>query len=232
MRLVSGRHQIQSDPKLGEWACQATLLRHPAIALSWQHESVAGSGGAGLKGGSGKSTLAIHLAVCSKSRVLLADTDPQATAVAWAKARNLPEPTVKPVRPYELSAAIKSAAGVYDLALIDTAPRIEADVPALARLASLIVIPIRESMPDLLASQAAFRLAEASRRPFVVVLNAVDTRTAEVGEAHALLSKHYDVTPVMLGQRIAFARALASGGAVSEFEPGGKAARSTHYGIT
>jgi cellulose biosynthesis protein BcsQ len=36
----------------------------------------------GLKGGSGKSTLAIHLAVCSKRRALLADTDPQATLVA------------------------------------------------------------------------------------------------------------------------------------------------------
>jgi chromosome partitioning protein len=79
-------------------------------------------------------------------------------------------------------------------------------------------------MPDLLASQAAFRLAEASKRPFVVVLNAVDTRTAEVAEAHTLLAKHYDVAPVMLGQRIAFARALASGRAVSEFEPTGKAA--------
>jgi hypothetical protein len=32
---------------------------------------------------------------------------------------------------------------------VDTAPRIEADVPALARLATLIVIPIRASMPDL-----------------------------------------------------------------------------------
>jgi chromosome partitioning protein len=180
----------------------------------------------GLKGGSGKSTLAIHLAVCSKRRVLLADTDPQATVVAWAKARELPEPAVKPVRAYDLAETIKQAAatGDYNLVVVDTAPRIEADVPTLARLASIIVIPIRASMPDLLASQAAFRLAEASRRPFVVVLNAVDTRTAEVGEAHALLAKRHEVAPVMLGQRIAFARALASGQAVSEFEPSGKAA--------
>src|SRR5947207_205950 len=146
----------------------------------------------GLKGGSGKSTVAIHLAVCSGRRVLLADTDPQATAVAWAKARNLADPIVKPVRPYDLAANIKNTNQGCELVIVDTAPRIEADVPALARLASLIVIPIRASMPDLLASQAAFRLAEASRRPFVVVLNAVDTRTAEVGEAQALLAAHYD----------------------------------------
>jgi chromosome partitioning protein len=178
----------------------------------------------GLKGGSGKSTLAIHLAVCSNRRVLLADTDPQATALAWAKARDLPEPIVKAVRPYDLAGTIKNTDNGCQLIIVDTAPRIEADVPTLAKLASLIVIPIRASMPDLLASQAAFRLAEASRRPFVVVLNAVDTRTVEVGEAQELLSKHYDVAPVMLGQRIAFARALASGRAVSEFEPAGKAA--------
>jgi chromosome partitioning protein len=178
----------------------------------------------GLKGGSGKSTLAIHLAVCSKRRVMLADTDPQATAVAWSKARNLPEPNVKAVRSYDLATTIKNVDGQCELVIVDTAPRIEADVPALARLATLIVIPIRASMPDLLASQAAFRLAEASKRPFVAVLNAVDTRTAEVGEAQELLAKHYDVAPVMLGQRIAFARALASGRAVSEFEPTGKAA--------
>ncbi len=153
----------------------------------------------GLKGGSGKSTLAIHLAVCSKRRVLLADTDPQATAVAWAKARESPAPAVRAVRAYELAQTLKSAAGDYELVIVDTAPRIEADVPALAGLASII-------------------------GPFVVVLNAVDTRTAEVGEAQALLAKHYDVAPVMLGQRIAFARALASGRAVSEFEPTGKAA--------
>jgi chromosome partitioning protein len=178
----------------------------------------------GLKGGSGKSTLAIHLAVCSKRRAWLIDTDPQATAVAWAKARGTPEPVVTARRPYELAQAIRDADGKHDLVIVDTAPRIEADVPALAALASLIVIPLRASMPDLVASHAALRLAKASRRPFVVVLNAIDARTAEVAETHDLISKDYDVAPVMLGQRVAFSRALASGKAVSEFEPAGKAA--------
>jgi len=177
----------------------------------------------GLKGGSGKSTLAIHLAVCSKRRVLLTDTDPQATVVAWAKARDLPEPTVKAVRSYDLATAVKSTNGNYDLIVVDTAPRIDADVPKLARLASLIVIPVRASMPDLVASQTAFRFAEDSKRPFTVVLNATDNRTPEVSEAHELLAKHYDVAPVMLGQRVAFSRALATGRAVSELEPAGKA---------
>ena len=92
----------------------------------------------GLKGGSGKSTLAIDLAVGSNRRVLLADTDPQATAPAWAKARDLPEPIVKAVRPYDLAGTIKNTDNGCQLIIVDTAPRIEADVPALAKLASLI----------------------------------------------------------------------------------------------
>jgi chromosome partitioning protein len=92
----------------------------------------------GLKGGSGKSTLAIHLAVCSNRRVLLADTDPQATALAWAKARDLPEPIVKAVGPCDLAGTIKNTDNGCQLIIVDTAPRIEADVPALAKLASLI----------------------------------------------------------------------------------------------
>jgi chromosome partitioning protein len=108
--------------------------------------------------------------------------------------------------------------------VVDTAPRIEADVPTLAKAASLIVIPVRPSMPDLVASQAAFRLARASGKPFVIVLNAVNVRTIETAEARTALAAHYEVAPVMLGQRVAYARALASGRAVTEFEPKGEAA--------
>jgi chromosome partitioning protein len=178
----------------------------------------------GLKGGSGKSTLAIHLAVCAHKRVLLIDTDPQGTALEWSKTRGSPEPTVKPARPGDLAQAIKTAADKYNLVIVDTAPRVEPEVPTLVRQASLIVIPVRPSMPDLAASQTAFRLAGASRHPFVVVLNAVDSRVGEAAEAQGLLSEHYDVAPHMLSQRIAFSRALATGRAVSEFEPTGKAA--------
>src|SRR5262249_50491019 len=96
----------------------------------------------GLKGGSGKSTLAIHLAVCSDRRLWLPDPAPKATAVAWSKARDLPEPAVAAVRPYDLDAAIKNVGDQADLVIVDTAPRIEADVPGLAKLATLIVIPI------------------------------------------------------------------------------------------
>ena len=176
----------------------------------------------GLKGGSGKSTLAIHLAVAASPGVLLADSDPQGTALAWAQERGKSEPTVVAALPYQLRARI--AVEASGLVVVDTAPRLEADVPGLAALGDLIVIPIRPTMPDLAASQSTVRIAQASGRPFVIVFNAVHYRSPDATEAHEAMSGQYEVAPVMLGQRTAYARALASGRAVSEFEPGGKAA--------
>jgi chromosome partitioning protein len=79
-------------------------------------------------------------------------------------------------------------------------------------------------MPDLAASQSTLRIAQASGRPFVIVFNAVHYRSPDATEAYEAMNSQYELAPVMLGQRTAYARALASGRAVSEFEPGGKAA--------
>jgi chromosome partitioning protein len=182
----------------------------------------------GLKGGRGKSTLAIHLAVAahlSGLSIILADSDFQATALAWAKARDQLQPRVLPVRAYQLRGFIDGAKGDgTNMVIVDTAPRIDADAPALAALADLIVIPVRPTMPDLVASQSAFRMAQSSNRPFSIVISQANTRSIEAADARAGLSEHYDVAPMMLCQRTAYARALASGRAVSEFEPHGKAA--------
>jgi chromosome partitioning protein len=177
----------------------------------------------GLKGGSGKSTLAIHLAVAAGPGVMLADCDPQGTSLAWAQERHRREPTVIGVLSHQLDRHLSHTNG-STLMVVDTAPRLEADVPALAALADLIVIPIRPNMPDLAASQTTLRIAEALGRPFVIVFNAVHYHSADATEAREVLARHYEMAPVMLGQRASFARALASGSAVTEFEPQGKAA--------
>ena len=80
-------------------------------------------------------------------------------------------------------------------------------------------------MPDLLASEVAFRMAKAAERPFVIVFNAVNPRGLEVAEVReALTAQGHTVAPTMLAHRTAFARALSSGLAVTEFEEDGKAA--------
>ena len=177
-----------------------------------------------MKGGSGKSTLAIHLAVAAGSGVTLADCDPQATALTWAQERRLPEPTVIGALPYQLDKQLSQANGCK-LIVVDTAPCLEADVPGLLALSNLIVIPVQPTMPDLAAAQHTLRIAQASGRPFVIVFNAVHYHSADAAEAVEEFRQHYDLAPVMLGQRASFARALASGRAVTEFEPQGKAAQ-------
>jgi chromosome partitioning protein len=181
----------------------------------------------GMKGGTGKSTVAIHLAVAAYQagrRVILLDTDPQATAMAWARQREASEPHVVAARAYEAGKQMASN-GECDLVVIDTPPRAEADISRLAILADLIVIPLHCTMPDLVASEVAFRMAQAAERPFVVVFNAVNPRGLEIAEVReALTAQGHTVAPPMLAHRTTFARALSSGLAVTEFEEDGKAA--------
>jgi chromosome partitioning protein len=180
----------------------------------------------GMKGGTGKSTVAIHLAVAAsqaKRRVMLLDTDPQATAARWKRQRQATEPTVMGAAAYD--AAKHMANSTHDLIVVDTAPRAEADISRIAAIADLIVIPLHCTMPDLDASEVAFQMAEAAGRPFVVVFNAVNPRGLEVAEVREALSgQGYTVAPAMLAHRTSFARALSSGLAVTEFEQEGKAA--------
>jgi chromosome partitioning protein len=182
----------------------------------------------GMKGGTGKSTVAIHLAVAAHQagrKVTLLDTDVQATSMAWRRHREAPEPRVLPARAYEVAKQIATEREDRGLIVIDTPPRAESDIAKLAAQADLIVIPLRCSMPDVLASDVAFRMAKAADRPSVVIFNAVNPRGLEVAEVReALTAQGYVVAPMVLAHRTAFARALSSGLAVTEFEEHGKAA--------
>jgi chromosome partitioning protein len=181
----------------------------------------------GMKGGTGKSTVAIHLAVAAAQagrKVTLVDTDPQASVMTWAGERTATEPQIVAARAYDASKHMRDQNG-RELMVVDTAPRAEADITGLAREADLIVIPVHCTMLDLSASQTAFRMAKASRRPSVVVFNAVNPRGLEVAEVRQeLTAQGHTIAPAMLAHRTSFARALSNGMAVTEFEAGGKAA--------
>jgi chromosome partitioning protein len=155
----------------------------------------------GMKGGTGKSTVAIHLAVAAYQagrRVTLLDTDPQATSMAWSRQREAKEPHVMAARAYEAGKRMASN-GECDLIVVDTRPRAEGDISRVAALADLIVIPLHCTMPDLLASEVAFKMAQAAERPFIVVFNAINPRGLEVTEVReALTSRGHTVAPAML----------------------------------
>jgi chromosome partitioning protein len=181
------------------------------------------------KGGSGKTTLAVHTAVAAHQegeRVVIVDTDIQRSATTWREARQAEQPAVAPVLAAQLDEVM--AASRHDamtLCIIDTAPHAAPDATRVARAADLVVIPCRPTAFDLAAVGSAVDIVKAAQVRAVLVLSACPFRSPEIAETRAVLEGYgLPVAPVEITDRRAFARAVASGRAVTEFEENGKAA--------
>jgi len=178
-----------------------------------------------MKGGSGKSLLSVHLLIAARASgmtSLLCDADlQQGTALEWQSQRGTTT-DVRRTRAAELPGIIRQ--NTFDLVIVDSAPRADTDVTKIAALASFILIPVRPALPDVTAAKRAVTIAKAARRPFAMVINAAYPRAPETDEARQVLGDLGEVAPVVIFNRVAFARALGAGEAVTEFEPEGKAA--------
>jgi chromosome partitioning protein len=182
------------------------------------------------KGGAGKTTLALHWAVEAEAkgarRVVLVDVDPQASAAAWFKRRKAETPVLVQASGAKFRDVMKACkADNVDWVIVDTAPHAEAMAAEAARAADVVIIPSRPSVLDLEAIGVTVDIVRTVRRPAAIVLNACPARSPAIEQARSALEA-YELplcpTPVM--QRVALAYALIDGRAVSEFEPGGKAA--------
>jgi chromosome partitioning protein len=154
------------------------------------------------KGGSGTTTLAVHLAVAAAqagARVVLLDTDPQASARAWAQVRSQPQPLVLATTP----AALPQQLATLDAALVvlDTAPHTAVTLPAGAAVATALLLPCRPTAFALAAGPATVALANA-HTPTAFVRTACPPRAPEVAEAEAALATYgVPVAPVRRGER-------------------------------
>lgn len=181
------------------------------------------------KGGSGKTTMAVHTAVAAHEdgeRVAIVDTDPQRSATAWHDVRQGEAPQVVPVAASELAAVIKAARhDEMTLCVIDTAPHAAPDAARVARVSDLVVIPCRPSAFDLAAAGNAVEIIKAAKAKAVFVLSACPFRSPEIVESRSVLEGYgLPIAPVEITDRRAFARAVSTGRAVTEFEEKGKAA--------
>ena len=183
------------------------------------------------KGGAGKTTLAIHLAAEAAThglRVLLLDLDPQASAAKWGDRRQPGEVDVDVAvdSPARLDVALRRAeAEGYDLTVLDTAPHADQAALRAARLADLVLVPVRCSILDLDAVGATLDLCALARRPAAVVLNAAPIRSRVVQEAaDTVTGLGADLASTVIRERVAFRHALVDGRVAREFEPAGGAA--------
>ena len=183
---------------------------------------------ASRKGGSGKSTLTAHLAAQankSSRRCLLIDADPQGSLTLWHRLRGTGEPPIKTAA-RGLGDMVKAAKREgYEWVFIDTPPNQSEIVTEAIRAATLVVIPARATVFDLMAVQETIALARELRRPYAVVINSAppkrdDVESPIVAQARAGLARFK--VPVWAGQitnRSGLAVSLASGESAKEYAP-------------
>ena len=103
--------------------------------------------------------------------------------------------------------------------------RVVALLPADARAVDLVVIPCRPTAFDLAAAGSAVEVVKAAGARAVFVLSACPFRSPEIAETRTVLESYgLPVAPTEVTDRRAFARAVATGRAVTEFDAHGKAA--------
>lgn len=184
------------------------------------------------KGGSGKTTLAVNLAVTCLKRgmtVALLDTDPQGSLGRWFMTRR------ERLGEAGLEFSTSSAWGVsyeceklkktVDLVIVDTPPKVDADLRPALREADLVLVPVASSHVDLWATEGVLDLAARERKRAWMVLNRAraGTRLGEdVARAAAELSA--GLTEARLANRVVYAETLGQGLGVAEAGRGAAAA--------
>ncbi len=180
------------------------------------------------KGGAGKSTLSMLLAgaLAEKGhRVLVADVDPQNTALRWATAGERFPAAVEDLSGEEakLHKRLRKRLDDYDYIVIDSPPAAAAPVTASAlRLAHLALVPVIPSPLDLWAS---LRIRDAiyaarAKNPLLaarLVVNQAQPNTVLAREVLAMLPEFgIPMLAAQLKQRTAYRQCAALGGTLSE----------------
>lgn len=182
------------------------------------------------KGGAGKSTLAANLAVglLEYGPVTLLDADPQQSLGRWQAiraARGEDRLLFEAPSGWRVSGALDRLKRASGFVVLDTPPHVESDARSAIRAAQHVLIPLQPSLPDLWASEATIRLAEAEKKPWHYVLNRVPPqgRVRDV-VMEELARRKAPVLEEALGNRSAFAAAFATGQGVTEAAPRSAAA--------
>ncbi len=186
----------------------------------------------GQKGGDGKTTVALGLAVAAaeaKRDVAIIDLDPQANAANWKDRRAADNPAVISAQVSRLKQTIQTAQEYgADLVLIDTPGRSDSAAIEAARVADLVLIPVRPQIFGLETLKGVRDLLRVAGDPLAyVVVNGIHpqaTKGAETAKTLIETTFGLKVAPVHLCQRGGYAEAPTTGKTAQELDPDGKAA--------
>ena len=187
------------------------------------------------KGGAGKSTVAAHLSDAltgMKNSVALVDTDPQGSLTGWSRLRaerlgaTAPAFSVHEVSGWRARSEIEALQRSHDVVVVDSPPHAETEAKIAVRAADLVLVPVQPSPLDVWATEPTLTLAAGENARVLLVLNRVPARANLTEEMVGFLRRfEAGVARSKLGNRVAFAAALAQGATALETQPRSLAAQ-------
>jgi chromosome partitioning protein len=185
------------------------------------------------KGGAGKSTLARQLAVLAGEAgpSVIIDRDPQETSTKWWQRRQALHPP--PKRPdlldldgSDLTTAMRTLRKQHGVVFVDTRPAVADPEAEAARVADLVIVPVRPSPDDLEAVGETLKILRRLEKRAVVIVNAAKNEV-RARDARAALSRYpVPVCPTHLGDRAVYLDAALEGRGIGEMR--GAGARDAH----
>lgn len=183
-----------------------------------------------LKGGSGKSTLSTNLSVAfakDNKRVLLADTDPQATSLRWAGERSEEHAKVAVIGLPDSNALKKQIKGFvndFDVIILDGAPQLDIISSTSIAVSEIILIPVSPSPYDVWATENIVQRVLSAKEVFpelkaYFVINRDNPRTLLSKDTEeALNALELPIMKTRLHNRIAYADSALNGLSVMEWQ--------------